>query len=200
MNKNTIIILEKKYDKSEIKSRQGIGRKLDYIETHKVIQRLNDALEHNWSYEILSNVQNSIIDDNVITHVRLTVRDENNNVIVKDGYGSKKINYKKDTKIALDLGSDFKASASDGLKKAATLLGVALDLYGSDEKDDDKEEVAKKDEEKVDGPILESQKKAIETMVRVKKVDLKTLGVTELAKLTESQGKDLIEKLNKVGK
>jgi len=47
-------VLEKAFEPNQIKQREGnFGRTLDYIEGHSVIQRLNDAFESEWSFEIL---------------------------------------------------------------------------------------------------------------------------------------------------
>ena len=43
------------------------------------------------------------------------------------------IKFKKDTKISLDYGNDVKAAATDSLKKCASLLGIASDIYGNTE-------------------------------------------------------------------
>ena len=43
------------------------------------------------------------------------------------------VKYKKNTKIPLDIGNDFKAAATDALKKCASELGIASDIYGKNE-------------------------------------------------------------------
>ena len=49
-------LLEKAFEPNQIKQREGnFGRTLDYIEGHSVIQRLNDAFEAAWSFEILEH-------------------------------------------------------------------------------------------------------------------------------------------------
>jgi len=49
-------LLEKPFDPSQIKQREGnFGKKLDYIEGHAVIQRLNEALDVRWSFAILEH-------------------------------------------------------------------------------------------------------------------------------------------------
>ena len=53
-------LLEKPFDKEQIKQRKGnFGDMIDYVETHAVIQRLNDAFDGQWSFEILSQETNS---------------------------------------------------------------------------------------------------------------------------------------------
>jgi recombination DNA repair RAD52 pathway protein len=42
-------LLEKPFGKEQIKQRKGnFGDMIDYVETHSVIQRLNDAFEGQW--------------------------------------------------------------------------------------------------------------------------------------------------------
>ena len=49
-------LLEQPFSPKQIKQRAGsFGKSLDYIEGHAVIQRLNDAFESNWSFEIISH-------------------------------------------------------------------------------------------------------------------------------------------------
>jgi recombination DNA repair RAD52 pathway protein len=46
-------ILEQPFGPEQIKQREGnFGKKLDYIEGHAVIQRLNDAFDGDWSFTI----------------------------------------------------------------------------------------------------------------------------------------------------
>ncbi|MBW2026740.1 MAG: hypothetical protein JRI90_15470 [Deltaproteobacteria bacterium] len=47
-------LLEKPFEPSQIKQRIGTyGNVLDYVEGHTVIQRLNDAFDGKWSFEIV---------------------------------------------------------------------------------------------------------------------------------------------------
>lgn len=47
--------------------------------------------------------------------------------------GRADIKYKKGSTEALDLGNDYKASATDCLKKCASKFGIASDIYGREE-------------------------------------------------------------------
>ena len=48
-------LLEKPFSPDQIKQRQGnFGQTLDYVEGHAVIQRLNDAFDGKWDFEILA--------------------------------------------------------------------------------------------------------------------------------------------------
>jgi hypothetical protein len=117
-------ILEKPFGPEQIKQREGnFGKKLDYIEGHAVIQRLNDAFDGEWSftmtkYEIMKET------DEVIVIGQL-----NAGGIVKSQFGSSRITRARESGDIISLADDLKAAATDALKKAATLLGVGLHLY-----------------------------------------------------------------------
>jgi len=120
-------LLEKSFNPEQIKQREGnFGKTLDYIEGHAVIQRLNDAFDANWSFEIINH---EILNDTgeVIVQGKLSA-----NGIVKTQFGSSRITRARETGEMISLSDDLKAAATDALKKAATLLGVGLHLYFRD--------------------------------------------------------------------
>lgn len=128
MDRETLSALQAPFAPADIKQREGsLGRTLDYIETHSVILRLNDALEGDWSFEV---VNWEVIDeaDEVIVLGKLCAGS-----ITKMQIGSSKRKRHKQTGNLVSLGDDVKAAASDALKKCATLLGVGLHLYRSEE-------------------------------------------------------------------
>jgi recombination DNA repair RAD52 pathway protein len=50
-------LLEKPFDPEQIKQRDGnFGKKLDYIEGHAVIHRLNEAFEAEWSFSVMEHL------------------------------------------------------------------------------------------------------------------------------------------------
>ena len=119
-------LLEKEFDKSQIKERKGnYGKKLDYVETAAVIKRLNDAIDGDWSFEIVEHI---IQDDDVAVLGKLST-----NGVVKMQWGSRKIGKNRKTGEIICLGDDLKSAASDSLKKAASLLGCGLHLYTEDD-------------------------------------------------------------------
>jgi len=110
-----------------IKQRKGnFGQTLDYIEASSVIQRLNDVLEGNWSFEIM---EFKIGEEEVFVKGQLTVGS-----IVKQQFGGSQITRKKDSKEIICISDDLKSAASDCLKKCATLFGVGLSLYSNGHK------------------------------------------------------------------
>ncbi len=115
-------LLEKPFDPEQIKQREGyFGDVLDYLEGPTVIQRLNEAFNGVWSFDI---VEHRILDEEVVVLGKLSA-----DGIVKTQFGKTKITRHRGTKQPLSLGDDCKAAATDCLKKCATLLGVGLHLY-----------------------------------------------------------------------
>ncbi len=119
--------------KREIKMRQGRGgMQFSYVEHGYVTERLNLVFGFNWDFEI---VDKQILEDEVIVEARLTVRTPGGQTIVKTQFGGADI--KRHASGArsgrpLSIADDYKAAASDSLKKCASLLGIGLDLYGRD--------------------------------------------------------------------
>jgi hypothetical protein len=106
------------------------------VEHGYVTERLNVVFGFNWDFEI---VDKQILDDEVIVEARLTVRTPGKQTIVKTQFGGAEI--KRHTSGAtsgrpVSIADDYKAAASDALKKCASLLGIGLDLYGRDRTDD----------------------------------------------------------------
>lgn len=124
-----------------VKKRKGKGGKVfSYVEHAWVTRQLNTAFNWGWSWEVVEwQILPSLSDAlEVFVLGRLTVHTPNGD-IVKMQFGTKEVNRNKQTGTPLSLGDDLKAASSDGLKKAASLLGLALDLYKSDAPPDDDE-------------------------------------------------------------
>jgi recombination DNA repair RAD52 pathway protein len=123
-------LLTKKFPREAIRSRKGGGNKsLDYVEGHTVIQRLNDATGNCWDWR-LDKVEHD--GDLFLAYGTLTI----------PGLGSRQgIGVQK---VAPNSGEDLiKGVSTDALKKAATLFGVALELYGPDyEAEEEQRQVA----------------------------------------------------------
>lgn len=119
-------LLEKPFDRHQIKQREGaFGSVLDYVEGHVIIHRLNDAFDAEWSFDVLSHEVHEDRDE-VIVLGQLTAGS-----ITKSQFGTSRITRARETGDIVSLGQDLKAAATDALKKAATLLGVGLSLYGN---------------------------------------------------------------------
>ena len=123
MNKE---MLEAPFPPEQVRQRQGnFGNILDYVEAHAVIQRLNDALNSDWSFEITEHHVMKEINE-VLVLGRLST-----NGISKCQFGSSSITRSKQGGEIISLADDLKAAATDSLKKCASMLGVGLHLYGA---------------------------------------------------------------------
>lgn len=105
-----------------IRQREGRGgKKLDYLETHSVITRLNEAFAGDWSFEIL---EYRILDNEVVVHGKLTAAGQ-----TKSQFGGSDISRYQNSDKPVSISDDLKSAGSDALKKCATLFGVGLQLY-----------------------------------------------------------------------
>lgn len=117
----------------EIKERQGRGgQRFSYVEHGYVTERLNLVFGFNWDFEVEDK---QMLDDEVIVSAKLTVRTPGGQTIVKSQFGGAEIKRHASGPRSgrpLSVADDYKAAASDALKKCASLLGIGLDLYGRD--------------------------------------------------------------------
>lgn len=139
MNTNSVPIprevLEAPFPPDAIKTRPGAyGGSLSYLEGHTVVQRLNDAFDGNWSFEVVTH---QVLDDEVLVLGKLRTESAG---VVKMAFGSSRITKDDRTGKSIALGDDLKAAATDALKKSATLLGVGLNLYAGQPADTRKRE------------------------------------------------------------
>jgi hypothetical protein len=114
-------VLCRPFPPEAIKTRPGShGKTLSYVSVDAVITRLGEGTE-SWSFEIASH---KVEADEVIVLGKLTA-----DGVVKMAFGGSAITLDQEGK-AVSVADDLKAAASDALKKCASLLGVALELYG----------------------------------------------------------------------
>ncbi len=117
--------LEQPFPENLIRSRKGaVGKSFSYVEGSEYVRRLNEVFESAWSYTV---EQHSIRDSEVIVLGRLTAGN-----VVKCAFGGSSITINREGEI-ISIADDLKAAATDSLKKAASLLGVGLSLYSSDQ-------------------------------------------------------------------
>ena len=118
-----LAVLTRPFPKSEVRQRKGHwGKVLDYVETHAVIARLNEAFDGEWSFRVISHWKE---EDEVVVLAMLAAGGQ-----VKQQFGSSAITREREGGRPLSIGDDLKAAASDALKKCSTEFGVALELYG----------------------------------------------------------------------
>jgi hypothetical protein len=133
LNEAQVDFLLQRTPRHEIKTRQGRGGlQFSYVEHGYVTERLNLVFGFNWDFEVTDK---QILEDEVIVEARLTVRTPGGQTIVKTQFGGAEIKrHASGPKNGrpLSIADDYKAAASDALKKCASLLGIGLDLYGRD--------------------------------------------------------------------
>src|SRR5512146_2851112 len=112
--------LEKPFAPEQIRQRKGRNGVLDYVEGHSVIQRLNEALEGAWSFEI---VHHEIREEEVVVLGKLVAGE-----VTKMQLGASQVTRERESGALVSLGDDLKAAGTDALKKCATFLGVGLHL------------------------------------------------------------------------
>jgi len=117
--KETIQNLTVPFDASKIKQRPQGGRQVDYLEHATVIERLNEVLPLGWSFELIDKYMD---DACVAVLARIKVGEQ-----YFDQWGS------NETTKGMSVGDRLKSASSDALKKCATMLGVGLHLYQSED-------------------------------------------------------------------
>jgi hypothetical protein len=120
--------------KNEIRTRQGRGgAQLKYTDGPYVIRTLNNAFGWDWDFvadseELLTNNGKPF---EVKVRGTLTVR-LNGQAVTKTQYGCQPIEFLRNGEAPVSIGDAYKGAATDAMKKCASLLGIALDLYDSD--------------------------------------------------------------------
>jgi hypothetical protein len=92
-----------------------------------MLDRLTGGL---WSFEIKEKGNTG---GQIWVLGRLNLYKDGNVLIFKEQFGRAAIKYKKGTQDPLDIGNDMKAAATDALKKCASELGIARDIYAANE-------------------------------------------------------------------
>lgn len=113
-----------------------------YVTGHYVEKVLNYTFGWNWDFEVTSHGKEG---DQVWVLGKLTVKDDKGHSIIKTQFGRADIKFKTKEEMKngkkvrvrttemLDFGNDLKAASTDSMKKAASLLGIASDIYGKSE-------------------------------------------------------------------
>lgn len=116
-------VVERRLDPSWIKTRVGRGNiQLDYIEGHRVIRLLNEAFGYKWSFQIVK--KETITPDKGRPYIEVLGRLIIPGVGIKEAFGTKEL--------VGDYSQCSKAAMTDSLKKAASLVGIGLELYDDD--------------------------------------------------------------------
>ncbi len=123
-------VLSEPFSPDAVKMRSGGGgKRLSYVEAHTVIRRLNRLHEFGltWDWVVTHEDVKKVGEGEELMVVRgvLTIPGMGS----REGYGVQRISARG--------GEDLvKGASSDALKKAATLFGVGLELYGPDYEED----------------------------------------------------------------
>lgn len=131
------------------------GGSFNYVRASYIRRTLDGIFGFNWDFEIMTPDQTAfemaVMTGYITLKGRLTGRVQVDGkwvAIIREQYGRAEVKFmtetiggKKQKKIdsftgkpvPLDFGNDMKAAASDALKKAASQLGIAADVYDPDE-------------------------------------------------------------------
>lgn len=114
-----------------IRERKGKGNKtFSYVPREYVERALNIAFGFKWNFRKVGDFEVSNTDISVAVELEVTLPD--GSTIVKQQVGA------HDIVNNVPLGHIKKAAMSDGLKKCASMLGIAADVYSTDELQDGK--------------------------------------------------------------
>ena len=112
-----------------IMQRKGRGNLLlDYVETNYVMGLLNAIFKFDWDSEIIEQIVDKD-EGQIAMKVRITVRFADGKVVTKTAWGGSDIKRMKQDKKMVDFADDLKSAESDGIKKAASMLGICWDVY-----------------------------------------------------------------------
>ena len=106
------------------------GGEWEYVTGAYVKKCLNFIFAWNWDFEIK---EKGIEGDLIWVLGRLTVRTYDGTAIVKEQFGRADMKKKRNGSGYLDYGNDLKSASTDALKKCASELGIASDVYAKNE-------------------------------------------------------------------
>jgi len=154
LNANQLSLILKKTPQQYVKQRPAKGGGVwDYVSGGYIKKCLNLMFGFEWDFEILDE---KIIHGEAIVKGKLTCR-SNGKTIIKMQYGNKDIIYKTEkvfnedgkpkmiikygkevqetrpSENPLSIGNDLKSAATDCLKKCASEIGIAADIYNKED-------------------------------------------------------------------
>jgi hypothetical protein len=136
VNENQLTFMLQKTPSNQVYKRKGRGGKMfDYVTISYMQRALNYAFGWNWDFEIVEHGKEA---DHVWVLGKLTVRGSKpGEQITKTQFGRSDVKKLREGGGNVDYGNDLKGAASDALKKCASLLGFASDIYGKMEYKDE---------------------------------------------------------------
>ncbi len=107
------------------------GGEWEYVTGVYVKKVLNYVFGYMWDFQAIDKGREG---NQVWVQGRLTIKDKKGKpMIIKEQFGRADVKFKRGTKDPLDYGNDLKAATTDALKKCASELGIASDIYGKNE-------------------------------------------------------------------
>ena len=180
-----------KTPKSAVMKRQARGgMSVDYVPGWYMVDQLNALFNYKWDFDI---VEQGIFNNKQVWVKGKLIAHTSQGDIVKMAFGGSDIKTSKDGTV-IDIGDDFKAAATDAMKKAATLFGIAADVYGKREKEEGEEP---KKELKSGNGVLEACRRKAELLGIKLEDKVKEWYGKELKDLDSKMLFMLLQKLNK---
>ena len=194
LSEKQLLHLLQRTPRSHIYTRPGRGgQTFEYVTGVYVKKVLNYVFGWRWDFEVVGE---QVIGNQIVIKGKLTVHGEKEGqTIIKTQYGRADIKYKKDTKDAVDIGNDFKAAATDCLKKCASELGIASDIYGREEFRDIKAQQAEEDVEMIDEETAQVVVQTLEEKNISLEKFLKKHGKDSVMELTQKQGQKILTQI-----
>ena len=132
LNEKQLQILLRKTPKSHIYKRPAKGGgQWEYVTGTYIRKVLNLMFNFNWDFEVVEHKFDLALKQAFVLG-KLTVR-TNEKTIVKMQFGTKDIMFRRNSDLPLDIGNDLKAATTNALKKCASELGIASDVYAPNE-------------------------------------------------------------------
>lgn len=131
INSRQILHIMQKTPKDHVYKRPAKGGgQWEYVTGTYVKKVLNYAFGWQWDFEIKNHGREGNL---VWVLGRLTCQLSGDRKIIKEQFGRAEVKTKRGSDEPLDFGNDLKAASTDALKKCASELGVASDIYGKEE-------------------------------------------------------------------
>lgn len=132
ITKKQVLKIFQQTPQQHVHSRPGKGGgQWNFVTGVYVKKVLNYVFGWLWDFQIVDKGREG---DQVWVQGRLTVKNEKlETIIIKEQFGGADVKMKRGTKIPLDYPNDLKAASTDALKKCASEIGIANDIYGADE-------------------------------------------------------------------
>lgn len=133
MSEAQIIRMVQKTPAAHVYKRKGRGgQSFDYVTGSYVEKVLNFVFGWNWDFDVVAHGREG---EFIWVQGKLTVRGmKPGQSITKTQFGRSEVKYLRDKphkpENYVDYGNDLKAATTDALKKCASLLGIASDIYG----------------------------------------------------------------------